>query len=459
MINTIFLKNISKKWLPGSRQLIISSLLILGSLFSLPTCFAQTFVYRTNSPDHWDILDWRGDARIYPTTDPTCPPGYGPEVLHIEGTLVLGMIKEKRMTDGTFVALYRENEPRDQDADGIIMVKSDYDLDISRAHNIKEKRAHVWLEQDNDCGIQIRVFDTEGKEENLAEQCGSGVVTDSWNRTNWIWQKMNIKGNIIRAKTWPAHQAEPNGWDLEATYKSEGGRFGFKINSGNINLAYFAADAGNITIESPPYFLFTPIMRITQAEKIAFTLFTNRSGKKNQQVLINILSNNKSITHTSTNLKIPSGSSEFSLLLTTDPGKVGKTDIEFRLPEEPAEGPLQLLLSDEDGNILADRTVMVLPVKRMRERFAERREAIKKLDIALGKGKKNSQAYKEIKVIHDAATSHLNHAITLFDQGDMDGSAMTFRFVDEALGELAGYKKSFLAELNPGQIFRFLPGT
>ncbi len=197
-------------------SLNFSSLLSLILLFSVTICFAQNPKNYGNTLEQWDILDWRGDAKIYPTTDPTCPPGYGPEVLHIEGTLVLGMIKEQTISEGTFVALYRENEPRDQDADGIIMVKSDYDADISRAHNIKEERAHVWLEQDNDCGIQLRIFDADGKETNIVERCGDGVVTDPWNRTNWIWQKINIQGNVIRAKTWPAHKGEPEEWHLEA---------------------------------------------------------------------------------------------------------------------------------------------------------------------------------------------------------------------------------------------------
>ncbi len=50
-------------------------------------------------------------------------------------------------------------------------------------------------------------------------------------------------------------------------------------------------------------------------------------------------------------------------------------------------------------------------------------------------------AYKSVKVIHDAAKVHLDNAITLFNGGDIDGSDMSLRFVDEAFGELVGYKK------------------
>jgi hypothetical protein len=92
---------------------------------------------------------------------------------------------------------------------------------------------------------------------------------------------------------------------------------------------------------------------------------------------------------------------------------------------------------------------MVLPVQRVRERFAIRKETLRLLGDALAKGKKESRAYKAVKVIHDAAKAHLSHAIALFDAGDMDGSDMAFRFVDEALGELNGYKNALLNELDP----------
>ncbi len=434
-----------------------SFLLMLILLISITTCFGQIFEDRGNTVEQWNILDWRGDARVYPTTDPSCPPGYGPGVLHIEGGVVLGMAKGHKMSEGTFVALYRENEPRDKDADGIIMVKSAYDLDISIAHNTKEERPHVWLEQDNDCGIQLRFFNAAGKEENLAERCGFGVVTDPWNRTNWIWQKVTIKGNMLYAKTWPAHEGEPEEWALEAVYKSGGERFGFKINSGNINLAYFAADTGDISIKVPSTFLYAPLMHITRAKEIAFTLFTNRLDAVEQNLKISVLSNGKSIAESSVNLNIPSGYNEFRISLSTETVKTEELKINIHLPKEPMEGPLQLVLSDLDGHTIAERMVSVLPVRRIRERFAARGKTIKLIGDVLAKGEKNSQAYKAVMVIHDAAKSHLDHTIALFDGGDIDGSDRTFRFVDETLGELGGYKKAFLTELDPDMNLSIAP--
>jgi len=427
-------------------------ILMMSFLYFIDLSLGQNLKYEGNTLENWDILDWRGDARIYPTTDLSCPPGYGPEVLHIKGTLVLGMIKDQKMSTGTFVALYRENAPRDYDADGIIMVKSDYDLDISRAHNIKEERMHLWLEQDNDCGIQLRIFGADGKEVNIVERCGEGVVTDPWNRTNWIWQKINIQGDIVRAKTWPAHESEPEKWHLVAEYKSDGERFGFRINSGNINLAYFAADEKDIPILPSPYYLHAPLSSITKTDKIDFILFTNRTQGKEESLRIAVSNNGKLIGDSSLKLNIPSGNKEFNLSLFKDRNERDKSDIDIHLLEEPAEGTLKLLISDQDGMIITERSVMVLPVRQMRERFAQRERTLDILNnsligIGIGIGK-NSKTYKTIKVIYDAATAHLDRAKTLFENGNIEGSDLAFRFVDEALAELAGYKKAFLSDLD-----------
>ena len=424
-----------------------STLLIL--LLSVTINFAQAFEYYSNTIEQWDILDWRGDAKIYPTMDQTCPPGFGPEVLHIEGGVVLGMVKGRQMSEGTFVALYCENEPNNEDADGIIMVKSEYDIDISIAHNTKVELPHVWLEQDNDCGFQLRSYIGEGREETIAERSGFGVVTDSWNRTNWIWQKVNIEGNIMRAKTWPAHLGEPKKWTIKCEYNGSGERYGFRINSGNINLAYFAADIKDIYIEAPKAFLYAPVMQITQTNEINLILFTNEHSSLDQDINLKVLSEGNTIAESSFSLKIPKGRHEFPLLLTTAPAKTVNSKMGVLLPKELKEGPLKIVMCDSDANVIAERTLMVLPVQRMQKRFVELRETLKLISNSLENGDKSLHAYKSVKVIHDAAKVHLDNAITLFNGGDIDGSDMSLRFVDEAFGELVGYKKALITELNP----------
>ncbi len=146
-------------------------------------------------------------------------------------------------------------------------------------------------------------------------------------------------------------------------------------------------------------------------------------------------------------IKIPEGSNEFSLSLSTDPDNSGESDIKVHLADVPGEGTLKVIVSDQIGTIISERTVMVLPVKRMRERFTKRDKMLQTLSNSLTDIDKRSKTYKTIKVIHDAAKAHLDHAIALFEEGNIEGSDMSFRFVDEALGELKGYKKTFFNEL------------
>jgi hypothetical protein len=438
-----------------SSSLRYFSLLFL--LFLLTNSFAQTFEYRGNTIEQWDILDLRGDAEVNPTIDKTCPPGFGPEVLHIEGSVVLGMVKGLQLSAGTFVALYHENEPNDQDADGIIMIKAEYDKDISVVHNTKEELPHVWLEQDNDCGLQIRSYIAGGREETIVERGGVAVITDPWNRTNWIWQKVKIEGNVLRAKTWPAHGCEPQEWAIECKYNGTGERFGFKVNSGNINLAYLAADAKDIHIEYPKAFLYAPVMKITKTKKIDFILFTNEQFSTSKDLYIKVSSEDNTIAESSFSIKASKGSSEFPFFLTNEPGVISNSKSGVFIQKEIKEGPLDVVIYDNDLNLIAERTVMVLPVKRIQKRFIELSKILDLISNSLEKGEKISNAYKTIKVIRDAAKVHLERAIALFDEGDMDRSEMSLRFVDEALGELAGFKGEFISRLNPAMNLSIAP--
>ncbi|MDH5603748.1 MAG: hypothetical protein OEY51_07405, partial [Cyclobacteriaceae bacterium] len=183
-----FLNRQDKWWITGM-------ILIVVLLLPCKPAQSQIFEYRGEAGDGFNLLDLSGDADILPVTDLSVPPGYGPGVLHVKGKIVMGMAKDQSFTEGTIVALYHENAPEKMDADGIIMFGADYDQDISAAHNTKEVRPHAWFEQDSDCGIQFRAITEEGKEIVLAERCGESVVTDAWNVTRWIWQKIQVDGD------------------------------------------------------------------------------------------------------------------------------------------------------------------------------------------------------------------------------------------------------------------------
>ena len=253
--------------------------MLIGAVLFLPvSVFGFVFEDFCESTDAWDILNLRADADadVVPTTDSTCLAGFGPHVLKVTGKAMMLLPKGLAFTEGTIVALYRENSPEEDDADGVIAVWADYGMDISGLPDTKRLRAHLWFEQDNDQGLSFRYIDAAGFEAALEERPGIGRITDSWNKTNWIWQKVSIKDNRIRAKYWPAVEPEREGWDIEATFDgTRGKRIGIRINSGDMHLAYFAADTNDIRVAPPKSYLVVPKRRTAQTRNIPAELFLN----------------------------------------------------------------------------------------------------------------------------------------------------------------------------------------
>jgi hypothetical protein len=228
----------------------------------------------------WDVLDFKGDAIVQVGIDTTAPPGFGPEVLLVEGDHVLGLAKSVHMTEGTLVVLYRERDPRDRDADGILVFDAQYGDDLSVEHNTKLVRPMMWLELDNDTGVHIRAKLDETHEVGYAEQSGVGLVTDEWNKTNWIWQKLRIEDGKVFAKYWPAHQREPAEWILQtALNNQQPGRVGFRIGSGSIAIAYFSFSPNDIRPPAPVFYLVSTHERTICGQPFQLNLYCNALGR------------------------------------------------------------------------------------------------------------------------------------------------------------------------------------
>jgi len=411
---------------------------------------ALLFESRCTSEQDWDILDYAGDAQVYPTTDDTCPPGYGPAVLHVEGGIVVGMPKEKTLGDGTLVALYRENDPRDADADGVIMVRAQYGMDVSAEHNVKTKRPHIWLEQDNDTGFQFRLVDAQDREFTSGERPGYGVVTDPWNVSRWIWQKVRVDGARIRAKYWPAQEPEPEAWAIETEYAEPGERFGLRINSGNIHVAYFAADTEDIAISAPATYLLFPLPRATQTEHLPLVLFTNAAKATEETFAIAARdSGGRVCARRQFKAPLPEGHGRLDLALLarmqTPRNPEAKT---VTWTAEPAPGPCTVSVTSGSGAFSAERRFEVAPMAEVQKGFDALAGQIEALHDAVAGAPSSSKA-AALRVIHDAARAHLDHARTQFDAGRVDAAELSARFAKEALSELRGYKGAWLGEIAP----------
>jgi len=427
----------------------IAALILAWALAAAPAP-ALVFESRCTSEQDWDFLDYTGDAKVYPTTDDTCPPGYGPAVLHVEGGVVLGLAKDTALENGTFVALYRENDARDADADGVIMVRAQYGMDVSAEHNVKTKRPHIWLEQDNDTGFQFRLVDAQDREFTSGERPGYGVVTDPWNVSRWIWQKVRVDGARIRAKYWPAQGPEPEAWAIETEYAEPGERFGLRINSGNIHVAYFAADTDDIAISPPAAYLLFPLPRATQTKHLPLVLFTNAAKAADQTFTVVARdSGGRVCARKQFTTPLPEGHGRLDLALLATRQTPRNPDAKtLTWTTEPAPGSCTVSATTGSGAFSTERRFEVAPMAKVQKGFDALAGQVRALDDAL-KGAPSSSKAAALRVIHDAARAHLEHARAQFDAGRVHAAGLSARFAKEALAELRGYKGAWLREIAP----------
>jgi hypothetical protein len=412
-------------------------------------CHALVFEDSCESMDNWEFLDYKADGKVYVTQDASCPLAYGPSVLHVEGGVVLGLAKGAEFSQGTLVVLYKENQARTHDGDGVIMLGAEYGQDVALEHNTKIMRAHLWFEQDNDCGIQYRMIDTQGEETQLAERAGIGLVTDAWNRTGWIWQKVKIEGDMIRAKFWPAERPEPAAWPLESRHALQGRRFGLRINSGNINVAYFAAHTADIRLSTARAHLFLAQAQTTQNQQVRMTLFTNAEQATRETLTLTVQSGGRQVACKQLSVRIGPGHGEMPILLSHAVAEPDSAWIHVPLNERLSEGPCKVVVTSDSGLYHAQGIFEVAHAAAEQQQFADAQARIDQLGIVLSGLDRSPDKRAALQVVHDAAQAHLQRARQLLKAGEIEAAQRTFRFVAEALDELEGYKGAWLEELAP----------
>ena len=424
------------------------------------TASGVVFEDRCQSVENWTFIDYSGKLQVDIVNDLSCPPGYGPQVMNIHGDVAMGLAEAPPLQEGTFIVLYKEKAPAVEDADGVVMVWAQYDLDTSAEHNTKIKRPHVWLEQDNDLGLQFRVIGADGKEFPAEERVGVGLVTDSWNQTNWIWQKVQIKGNQLRAKFWPAEKDEPTAWAIETNYDFKGDRFGLRINSGSIRVAYFAADAQDIHPQTPPAYLFSELERVSDPGQIQLKLFTNAQEQSREKFELVFSCEGKMIEKSDITLDIPKGHYESPIILMTgdDPtsNRLIRNEV-VKVSQIPSSGLCQVLLTNPTGDFSTKCSFEIVSQSKLMDQFGGVWKFLNRLDGAIHALDKDTESYKSLRVISDAAAAHLKQARTLLRTGKTAASEISFRFVIEALAELRGYKGLWLKELGLSLNLDFVP--
>jgi len=417
-----------------------------------PTAAAKPlFEDRGETVDNWDALDLEGDAVVLPHADSASPPGYGPTTLQLQGTHLLLMAKGIHLSDGYIVALYREMDPRRADADGIILFGAQYEDDIAAAHNVKELRAHHWLEQDNDQGLQFRSVDDGGEEHTVAEVAGLGIVTDDWNRTGWIWQKVHLDGNRFRAKFWPVQETEPDSWQIQAEDEAySGGRVGIRIASASIRLAYFAASSTDMVIVPPKAYLFSSTSRTTRTDRLSFTLFTCSEKPCSIDYSLRVhcdKSGRIPVEPSAFSLKIPQGNAEFPMQFSTRAAESPGEPLAFRLANKLSPGICTVALVTEDKGYGDEWVVEIMSVDELEAQIEQVATRIGGLERALKTVVEPTDKTRALDLVRVTALAHLDRARRLLDEGKIDEGKRSLLFALDCVGELDGYKGVWLDEI------------
>jgi hypothetical protein len=126
----------------------------------------------------WESLDIKGDGIFRVVKDESVPPGYGPNVIEMKGDNIILLAKDRRLSNGTLLVLWKDINPQQNDADGILMFRAGFPENISYEHNVKQRRPQYWLEQDFDSGVSLRYRDEKTEDTQLAMIAGEGLTYD-----------------------------------------------------------------------------------------------------------------------------------------------------------------------------------------------------------------------------------------------------------------------------------------
>ncbi|HOV74542.1 MAG TPA: hypothetical protein P5318_16820 [Candidatus Hydrogenedentes bacterium] len=395
--------------------------------------FGERFEADCASGTGWDVLDFVGDGTFRPVEGVNCPPGYGPKVLRMEGSELLVLPKGGAFLGGTVVVLYRENDPRDRDSDGVILFGAQVGEDLSVIHNTKEKCAHAWVEQDNDTGFQVRQFDAGGKESTLAEHAGLGLITDPWNATGWIWQKVHIGGSRVKAKFWPAQEPEPKDWIIETDTGLQPGRIGAIVHSGHIDIACFAFDAdADIATTAPLAYLAFSQERATTGDDLLLWLFTNRDRAVEASCRIEVRLDGHAAGETTLSIPIPAGHAQTPLRLAVRSPSGG--GLWLPLDKPLGAGSCTVSIS---GAIETVCRFPIAPVEVFAKTWADaarRAELFRRfMDGAAARDPR-------LEALCDAACAHTGAAEVHYRAGRLEKAGAALAYANEALAELRGYK-------------------
>jgi len=94
---------------------LIACLFLSGSV-----CADKIFEDRFEQLDRWELADKGGGSSMSLQVGHSVPEPYGPAVLSLRGEYAMALVRDLVVTDCTVTTLWRDIEPEDYDADGVL---------------------------------------------------------------------------------------------------------------------------------------------------------------------------------------------------------------------------------------------------------------------------------------------------------------------------------------------------
>lgn len=379
----------------------------------------------------WDQLDMEGDGGFRVVKDMSLPPGYGPNVLEMFGKNIVLIAKEKQLQNGTLVALWKDMEPQKNDADGIMLFRTDLPQDISMIHNVKRTFAQYWIEQDFDSGTSIRYRDENTSDRHIALLAGKGLTYDTtWNPTGWFWQKVQLDEKNINIKFWSVTEKEPDDWALTGQDAARlSGRFGVRGWSARFRLAHFQASFENISVVPPLVTLFTPELEIFSNNTPDFKVFLNADSKiKKLRIQFSIIQNEKELY----SQEWTRPNEKMVVFVSTKNSLEDAFAIPINFPHVEKQLPImtKVTISDMAGHELGSDSKLI--IYRSNEKLVENIKTLKQ-SAQNQKEKADAENNKDTKTASLAAMDLLNLANERLEQGHINLADKDINFANQLL--------------------------
>ena len=412
----------------SATRLLCSVPCVIACLFVSASAFAdKIFEDRFDTLDRWELADKEGGSSMSLEVSRSIPEPYGPTVLSLRGEYAMALVRDLAVTDCTITVLWRDVEPDDYDADGVLAARAMQPPELKGTPLAEVGEGLYWVEQDSDEGFQIKVRDAKEVEETLASFGERSLTNDRcWNKTGWIWQKWQLDGSTMRAKFWPIHEPEPDGWQIHAHNEMfSKGRVGLRVWSGHAHVAYFCVSSQDERTEPIRYYLGLDRTTAFDDETISATLYTLLERDIADASVSFWLDD--SATRCVKRLAIPHGADETTFLWNVSGFQTNAlNELALGAPKRAGTYRLHASVKDESADEMIYTTVREV-------RIVDREEVSRRIARLRERAREVADRSVEGGVVHDVVIGLIELATSHYARGDFEKAERPLRYAEEAL--------------------------